>query len=134
MIEASRIADNKYLDASRSRDPDHLRGQFVPWARLLIPENGPTFKLTRGTLLVSSAQRAYLYDVEKAELQQTIAVQTSEQPHYVEISDQHAFVVSTLQLNVYDRVDSSCVLSIPAESLPGRENYFGAGVWFRVLR
>lgn len=118
MIEASQIADDLYLDDSRSRDPDHLRGQFVPWARLLVPENGRAFKLSRGTLLVSSAQRAFLYDVEKAELQQSIAVETSGQLRYVDISERHIFIVSILKLNVYDRANGSCVLSIPAGRLP----------------
>lgn len=168
MIEASRIANQKYLDISRSRDPDHLRGQFVPWARLLVPEDGRAFKLTRGSLLVTSAQKAYLYDVEKAELQQTIEVQTSGQLRYVDISEQHIFIVSIFQLNVYDRANRSCVLSIAAGRLPwgayahprnqwrrteeafnhgelcfrraappnwaDREDYFNAGVWFRILR
>ena len=118
MIEGNQIAEDLFLDSRRSRDPNHLRGHFVPWARLLIPENGRAFKLTRGTLLVSSAQRAYLYDIEKAELQQTIGVETSGQLRYVDISEQHIFVVSILRLNVYDRANGSCVLSIPAGRLP----------------
>jgi hypothetical protein len=67
---------------------------------------------------VSSAQRAFLYDVEKAELQQTIGVETSGQLRYVDVSEQHIFIVSILQLNVYDRANGSCVLSIPAGRLP----------------
>jgi hypothetical protein len=118
MIQADLIARDQHLDANRSRDPDHLRGQFVPWARLLVPENGRAFKLTRGTLLVCSAQRAFLYDVEKAELQQTIEVQFSGQLRYVDISEQHVFTVSTLELNVYDRANGLRVLSIPAGRLP----------------
>jgi len=157
-----------YLDTSRSRDLDHLRGHFVPWARLLVPEDSRAFKLTRGTLLVSNTQTAYLYDVEKAELQQTIVVQTSGQLRYVDLSERHIFIVSILQLSVYDRANSSCVLSIPAGRQPwgfyaypinqwrrteepsksgelsfrraappnwaDREDYFNAGVWFRILR
>ena len=118
MIEANQFAEGLYLDPSRSRDPDHLRGQFVPWARLLVPENGRAFKLTRRTVLVSSAQRAFLYDIEKAELQQTIEVETSGQLRYVDLSEQHIFIVSILRLNVYDRASGSCVLSIPAGRLP----------------
>lgn len=118
MIQADLIARDQHLDASRSRDPDHLRGQFVPWARLLVPENGRAFKLTRGTLLVCSAQRAFLYDVETAELQQTIEVQSSGQLRYVDVSEQHVFIVSTLELNVYDRANGLRVLSIPAGRLP----------------
>ncbi|KAF9642594.1 hypothetical protein BDM02DRAFT_3176644 [Thelephora ganbajun] len=120
MIKGNLVAEDRYLDTNRSRDPDHLRGQFVPWARLQIPEDGRAFKLTRGTLLVSSVQKAFLYDVEKAELQQTIELQPfgSGRLRYVDISDQHVFIVSTLQLDVYDRANGSRVLTIPAGRLP----------------
>jgi len=120
MIEGNLVAQDRYLDISRSRDPDHLRGQFVPWARLLIPENGRAFKFTRGTLLVASVQRAFLYDVEKAELQQIIEVHALGfgQLRYVDVSEQHIFIVSNRRLNVYDRANGSCVLSIPAGRLP----------------
>ena len=46
MIDANQFAEDLYLDLSRRRDPDHLRGQFVPWACLLIPENGQAFMET----------------------------------------------------------------------------------------
>lgn len=118
MIEADELAMYMYLDFSRRRDPDHIRGQFVPWACLLIPEDCRAFKLTRGTLLVSGAQRAFLYDIEKAELRQTIDIQTRGQLRYVDVGEQHIFIVSTLQLNVYDRENGSCVLSIPAGRRP----------------
>ncbi|KAF9643602.1 hypothetical protein BDM02DRAFT_3123197 [Thelephora ganbajun] len=123
MIEANLIAQAQYLDTSRGRDPDHLRGQFAPWARLLIPEDPDdelAFKLTRGTLLASGAYKAFLYGVEKAELQQTIELHTfgSEQLRYVDVSNQHIFIVSALHLNVYDRANGSHVLSIPAGRLP----------------
>ena len=118
MIEANEIAEGLYLDINRSRDRDHLRGQFVPWALLLIPEDARAFKLTRGTLLASSVQTAFLYDIEKAELQQTIGIQTQGRLRYVDVSERHIFIVSILQLNVYDRANGSCVLSIPAGRLP----------------
>jgi hypothetical protein len=84
----------------------------------LIPENGRVFKLTRGTLLVSGAHTAFLYDIEKAELQQTIDVQTPGQLRYADVSERNIFIVSTLQLNVYDRENGSCVLSIPGGRRP----------------
>ena len=118
MIEAGQIAEYMYLDLSYGKDPDHLRGQFVPWACLLIPEDCRAFKLTRGTLLVSGVQRAFLYDIEKAELRQTIDVQIQGQLRYVDISELHIFIVGTLQLNVYGRESGSCVLSIPAGRRP----------------
>ena len=118
MIKANRVAEESYLDPSHSGDPDHLRGQFVPWARLLVPESNQALKLARVTLLVAGDQRAFLYDVEKAELRQTIAVETSGRLRYVDLSENHIFLVSLLQLNVYDRGNGSCVLSIPAGTLP----------------
>lgn len=119
MITGNRISETRFFDASRSRDPDHLRGQFVPWARLKVPENGRAFKLTRETLLVSSSQRAFLFDVEIAELRQTIELDAlAGSLRYVDVSDQHVFIVSTLRLDVYDRATGSRVLSIPAGRQP----------------
>lgn len=120
MIEGNRIAENRYFDVDHSRDPDHLRGQFVPWARLVIPEDSQALKLTRGTLLASSNQTALLYDIEKAELQETIDIYTYGfgDVRHVDISEQHIFVVRALQLNVYDRATSTLVLTIPAGRQP----------------
>jgi len=125
MIAANLVAEARYLDASRSRRPDHLRGQFVPWALLKIPENGRMFKLTRGTLLVSSPYNAFLYDVEKAELQQTIQVHSPDfgQLRYVDFSEQHVLVLGTRKLNIYDRPSGSHVLTIPAGPRPPRDLY-----------
>ena len=75
MFEARLIAQAQYLDASHMRDLEHLCGQFTPWARLAIPDDIDDdfgFRLKRGTLLAFSADKAFLYDIEKAELQQTI--------------------------------------------------------------
>lgn len=121
MFEARLLSQALYLDASRMRDREHLRGQFTPWARLQIPEDpndGLVFKLTRGTLLAFNADRAFLYDIEKAELQQTIEVQVLGKVQYVDISEQHVFLLSPLQLAVYDRVSGLRVLSVPSGRLP----------------
>ena len=118
MIKAHTAAQQRHLVANRSRDPNHLRGHFVPWARLLIPEDGRAFKLTRGTLLVSSIQKAFLYNVENAELQQTIEIHSIGRLRYVDVSEQHIFIISTLQLNVYRRADGLRVLTIDAGRLP----------------
>lgn len=63
-------------------------------------------------------QRAFLYNVENAELQQAIEVQFSGQLRYVGVNEQHVFIISTLELNVYDWASGLCVLSIPAGRLP----------------
>lgn len=118
MIKANRAAQQRHLVASRSRDPDHLRGHFVPWARLLVPEDGRAFKLTRGTLLVSSTEKAFLFNVENAELQQTVEIHSAGRLRYVDLSEQHIFIISILQLNVYRRADGLRVLSIDAGRLP----------------
>jgi hypothetical protein len=60
----------------------------------------------------------FLYDVKNAELQETIEVRFSGQLRYIGVNEQHVFIVSTLELNVYDRVSGLCVLSIPAGRLP----------------
>lgn len=121
MLEAWLIAETQYLKVNRTRDPDHLRGQFAPWARLLVPggdDDGLTFKLTRGTLLVFSANRAFLYDIEKAELEQTIEAQLHGNVQYVDVSEEHVFFVSPFELAVYDRMSGSRVLVIPSGRLP----------------
>lgn len=119
MAMGNRIAENKFFNASHSRDLDHLHGQFVPWARLLVPQDSRAFKLTRGTLLVSSSQKAFLFDVEKAELRQTIGLNAlTGILRYVDISDKHVFIVSTDRLDVYDRATGSRVLFIPAGRQP----------------
>ena len=118
MVKANRVAEARYLDTRRRRDPDHLRGQFVPWACLQVPENCRAFKLTRGTLLVSSTQRVFLYDVEQGELREDFPVNTVGQLRYVDVNEKHMFIVSTLELNVYDRANGTCVLSINAGRLP----------------
>jgi hypothetical protein len=118
MIEANLVAQTQYLDTSRRRDPGHLRGQFVPWASLLVVEgsgDGLAFKLTRGVLLVLNAGRAHLYDIEKAQLQETIEVHTLGR---VDFSEQHVFIINSLLLDVYDRATFSHVLSIPAGRQP----------------
>ena len=75
MFEARLITQAQYLDASRMRDLEHLCGQLTPWARLAIPDDIDDnfgFRLKRGTLLAFSTDKAFLYDIEKAGLQQTI--------------------------------------------------------------
>ena len=116
MIEGNRLAENQYFDASRSGDLCHLRGQFIPWAHLLIPEKTRAFRLARGSLLVAGSQTAFLYDIEKAELQQTIEVDVVRvgEVRYVDLSVHHVLIVRPLQLNVYDRATGLPVLSIPA--------------------
>lgn len=130
MVKANRVAETRYFDPRRSRDPDHLRGQFIPWACIQIPGNCRAFKLTQRTLLVSSSQKVFLYDVEQAELEQDFPVHTNGQLRYVDVDKRHMFIVSTLELNVYDRVNGSCVLCIKAGRLPwgfyaSQENQWG---------
>ena len=74
MIKGNRIAEDQYLDSSCSRDPNHLRGQFVPWARLQIPKTVGAFKITQGKLLVCTCRTALLYNIKKARLHQKIEV------------------------------------------------------------
>jgi hypothetical protein len=123
MFEARLVAQARYLDASRMRDPDHLRGQFTPWARLLIPEDrddGVAFRLTQGTLLAFNVviNRVFLYDVERAELEQIIEAHVPGRVRYIDASVQHVFIVSHIQLTVYDRVSGLHALSIPSGRLP----------------
>lgn len=118
MFEARLVSQAQFLDASRMRDPDHLRGQFTPWARLLIPDDGSVFRLARGTLLAFNVGRASLYDVERAELEQIIEVHVPGKVDYLDVSEQHVFIVSYIQLSVYDRASGVHVLSIPSGRLP----------------
>ena len=116
MIKGNRIAEGRYLDPSRSKDPNHLRGQFVPWARLRIPETPGAFKFARGTLLVCTRRTVLLYDIKKARLQQKIEVDANRlrQIRNVNLSEYHIIIALGTQLNVYDRETGSLSLSIPA--------------------
>lgn len=121
MFDARLFAQARYLDASRMRDPDHLHGQFTPWARLLIPEDlddEVAFRLSRGTLLAFNADKVFLYDIEKAELEQIIETRVPGRVEYIDVSEQHVFIVSHIQLTVYDRVSGLPVLDIPSGRLP----------------
>lgn len=124
MIEASIVAQSNYgIDAGRAEDAEGLRGQFVAWACLLAPEDPeavPAFRLTQGTLLVVNvnARRAFLYGIERAELEQTIEIQAIGKFQYADVSEEHLFIASPLELTVYDRASGSHVLSIPAGRLP----------------
>ena len=137
MFEARLVSQAKYLDASRMRDPDHLRGQFTPWARLSIPDDpddGVAFRLARGTLLAFNANRALLYDVEKAELEQTIEVNITGKVEYLEVSDKHVFILSYIQLTVCDRVSGLRVLNIPSGRLPWNFYASPENQWRRMER
>ena len=115
MLRAGLAAQAKYLDANRAWDPQHFRGQFTPWARLLIPEDPDdelSLKLKRGTLLAFSVGRAFLYDIAKAELEQTIEVSAFGKVLDVDLSEQHVFILCHLNLAVYDRASGLHVLSI----------------------
>jgi hypothetical protein len=63
---------------------------------------------------------AFIYDIEKAELQQTIEVDATHigQVRYVDFSDQHILIVRALRLYMYDRETGLLVLRIPAKERP----------------
>ena len=121
MFKARLITQAQYLDASRMRDLEHLCGQLTPWARLAIPDDIDDnfgFRLKRGTLLAFSTDKAFLYDIKKAGLQQTIEMDVLGRVRYIDVSKQHVFILSPFQLSVYDRVSGVRVLSIPSGQLP----------------
>lgn len=120
MIKGSRTAEDQYFDASCGRDPNHLRGQFIPWVRLSIPEPVRGLKLVRRILLVLGDQMVFLYDIEKAELQQAIEVDDVHPrvAHYVDLSEHHILNACALRVDVYDRETGSLLLSIPAGTQP----------------
>ena len=119
MMKGHRAAERRHFDATRGKDPDHLRGQFVPWCRLRTPEDTLAFKLTGTTLLACGSQRASLFDVEKGELQESFEVDaTAGLLRYIDFSEQHIFIVCTREFSAYDRATGSRVLAIPAGRQP----------------
>ncbi|KAI0783060.1 hypothetical protein C8Q75DRAFT_785619 [Abortiporus biennis] len=95
-------------------------GHFKPWALLTSPEMGRAFRFVYPTLLVASFTKAYLYDIESAQLVQTIKdVQPSPIGNfgsitYVELNQDYVFICSIFSLTVFSRATGACVLSLGA--------------------
>lgn len=96
------------------------RGQFKPWALLQTPEWGRAFRFVYPILLVSAMNRAYLYDVESANLVQTIQdtqMNIDGIPlgdiNYVEINDSLVIICGTEELRAFHRSNGAVAFRIP---------------------
>ncbi|KAJ3549871.1 hypothetical protein NM688_g5135 [Phlebia brevispora] len=95
------------------------KGNFKPWALLVMPELGRAFRFVYPVLLVSGLTRAYLYHVETGELIQTItetqAVRDSSalgDINYVELNAFHVLICGTLQLRIFERGSGNLLYSM----------------------
>lgn len=100
------------------------RGQFRPWALLQTSEWGRAFRFVYPILLVSSFEKAYLYDVETGNLVQTIkdtqAVvggDTLGDINYVELNESYVFICGTQELRVFNRSNGTIALQLTNETL-----------------
>jgi len=101
------------------------RGEFEPWALLRSPEWGRAFRFVYPTLLVGSFLKAYLFDVESAQLIQTIenTQQIDGEPlgeiHYVEVNDRHVFICGSVELRIFNRTDGRLTFRMHPGDIPG---------------
>lgn len=98
------------------------RGHFKPWAILLMQEPTRAFRLVYPTFLTVSRDRAFLYNVETAQLVQTIDnIQSPDfegvalgDINYVELSEKYVFICGTKSLKLYYRSDGKPALCVPS--------------------
>lgn len=99
--------------------PSTSKGYFKPWAMLVTPEIGRAYRFVYPVLLVASLNTAYLYDVESANLIQTIHnIQfLRDDEHlgsinYVESSPLHVLICGGNQLRIFERESGSLLYHI----------------------
>ncbi|KAF8148668.1 hypothetical protein B0H34DRAFT_736501 [Crassisporium funariophilum] len=107
-------------------DPESTLGQFQPWALLRMPEPTRAYRFVYPTLLVSSFQHVYLWDIPSGKLIQTLDdIQNLSAPDaqpdvglgsikYVEMSSRHVFLAGGYLLRVFDRLTGKSVMDIPS--------------------
>ncbi|KII85598.1 hypothetical protein PLICRDRAFT_31764 [Plicaturopsis crispa FD-325 SS-3] len=100
------------------------KGHFEPWALLRLPEHGRAFRLVYPTLLVASANSAFMWDVTTGEQLTTIRdTQRCGEGYmgginYVEVSDHYAIVCGSEKLRIFSRSDGSLLLDLSPDDLP----------------
>lgn len=118
MISASEKAARRYPSSTG-------HGHFRPWALLHMPESTCVFRLSYPTLIIASANNAYIWDVATSRLVETISnIQVKNQHgnlgqlNYVDVSDQYAFFCGSLQLRIFARDGGGLVLHLTKKMLP----------------
>lgn len=103
---------NKYIPTTK--------GSFKPWALLTMPEFSRAFRFVYPTLLVAGLDKAYLYDVESGQLQQT--VDDTQVPrdgvilgdiNYAELSSSHVLLCGRRQLRLFERGSGALQYVLP---------------------
>ncbi len=102
-----------------NRYPSTSKGYFKPWAMLVTPAPGRAFRFVYPVLLIAGLSTAYLYDVESANLIQTIHNtqfmhdgESLGEINYVELSPLHVFICGSIQLRIFDRESGSLLYCI----------------------
>ncbi|KIJ66601.1 hypothetical protein HYDPIDRAFT_166773 [Hydnomerulius pinastri MD-312] len=117
MLAASSQASAKFYSTAG-------RGHFRAWALVQMPENTRAFRFSYPTLLASGANNAYLWDVEKSEMVETIrdTQQTRNGAimgsiNYVEVDDHYAFICGSLQMRIFAREGGALVYHLSTAQL-----------------
>jgi hypothetical protein len=87
-----------------------LRGHFVPWAHLEMPEATRAYRFVYPILLCASYKKAFLFDVTTGALTQTIEDTRGDNSSvalghicYVDLSAQYAIICFENEVRLYDR-------------------------------
>jgi len=93
------------------------RGQFRPWALLGIFKSTFAYRLAYPTLICSTLEQAFLYDVRTGVLVQTINISLQLQGLvYVDVNERHAFICERTEVHVFSRESGTEVLRVPADA------------------
>ncbi|KAH7889270.1 hypothetical protein F5I97DRAFT_495561 [Phlebopus sp. FC_14] len=115
---------NAYADASSKFQTGRRKGQFTPWSLLRMPEITRAFRFSYPTLLASATHNAYLWDVPKARLVETIRdIQQVRDGNmlgrinYVEVNDRYAFLCGSFQFRIFAREGGALVFHLATKQL-----------------
>lgn len=86
----------------------NLRGHFIPWALIEMPAFGRVSRLVHPSLVMSSEERTFIWDVQTAHL--NITIQDIQRPiggavlgriNYVELCEQYIVICGSKQLRIF---------------------------------
>ena len=109
------------------------RGHFRAWALLRLPESCIRYRLAYPTLICASADHAFLYDVRRGSLMQTINIHL-EYLRCVDVNERYAFVCEPDVVHIFSLESCIEVLRINRWdiqcSLRVEDPFLVSGDWF----
>ena len=119
--------DSQHFECTRAENlysSTQKIGHFRPWALLNMPQFGRAFRLVYPTLLIASIDKAYLWNIVTAEIEQIITIiapdemedvfSTVGQLRYVDVDARYVFICSTHSLRIFDRTNGAMVWALAA--------------------